>query len=88
MKLKFGKHAGLDLSELIGETPEKYNYFKWLLNHKDTPRKVKDTMEAMDTPDNWKYLDKWKNQHEALRNFWQPRGGFIGFLEHFKRIYG
>ena len=84
MTLKHGKYAGLDLSELIGDNTEKYSYFKWLLNNEKTPNKVRDQMRAMDTPDNWYLLDRWKRLPVALRNFWQPRNGFIGFIEHEK----
>lgn len=83
MILKYGKYKGLDLSDLIGETTERYSYFKWLLDHDKTPKQVKEVMKAMDKAENFSILDKWKRLHPALKNFWiNGRNGFLGYLEH------
>jgi hypothetical protein len=85
MQLKYGKYKGLDLSELIGQSTEKYSYFKWLLNHNKTPSNVKEIMREMDNPSNFWVVDKWRKLHPQLKQFWiNGRNGFLGYLENEK----
>lgn len=85
MKLKFGKYKGYWLCDLIGESPEKYSYFKWLLNNPKTPEKLRQQMKAMDNDVNFKWLDKFKKLSDSSKQFWSNENrNFIDYLEHNK----
>ena len=85
MKLKYGKYKGLWICDLIGDTAEKYSYFKWLLNNPKTPKKIKIQMLEMDKPSNWAILDKFKKLPDSSKKFWaNDNRNFIDFVEHNK----
>lgn len=85
MQLKKGKYQGLFIFDLIGDTTEKYNYFKFLLNHKDTPKWLKGVMLEMDKPSNWKYLDMIQKKPTDVKRFWSNKNrNFTDFVKQEK----